>query len=87
MTSDKFAFSENSLSLVATARGLVKSRYEKQRIARCGGTDSSEERRDRLGAGVRAANVEIQPGGYFDRSDRLDIDRVVGFFVRRRGLP
>jgi uncharacterized Zn finger protein len=40
-----------------------------------------------LGAGVRAANVEIQPGGYFDRSDRLDIDRVVGFFVRRRALP
>src|SRR5260370_39373100 len=65
MIGDKFAFSENSLSLVATARGLVKSRCERQRITRCGGMDSSEERRDRLGAGVRAANVEIQPGGYF----------------------
>ena len=61
-----------------------------QRIAWCGGTESGEERRDRLGAGVRAANAEIQLGRYFGRFDSAEyIDRMVRFFPWQhdRGVP
>ena len=84
MTGDKFAFLENSLSLVAAAGSLIRSCCERQRIAWCGGTESGAEQRDRLGAGVRAANAEIQPDGYFGRFDGPDdIDRVVRLFARQ----
>jgi hypothetical protein len=84
MTADKFAFLENSLSLVAAARNLIRSWCEKQRIAWRDGTESSEERRDRLGAGVRAANAKIQPDRYFGRFDSPDdTDRIVRFFARQ----
>jgi len=59
MTGDKFAFWENSLSLAAAVRGLLKSPCEKQRIAWRHGTEPSQRRRGRLGAGLRAAHAKI----------------------------
>ena len=64
------------------SKGLIESWRKRQWIAWCGGAESSEERRDRLGAGARAANAKIQPGGYFGRfDDPDDIDPVVSLFA------
>ena len=55
---------------------------ESERIAWCGEMDAREGRRDKLGAGVREANAEIQSGSYFGRIGRPnDIDRVVIYRV------
>jgi hypothetical protein len=55
------------------------------RIDRRGQTQSTQGRRDQLGAGLREANAQIQYGSHFIRIDRpggidqIFINRLVGF--------
>jgi hypothetical protein len=88
MNGDKFVFRQENLLLCLGFSILIKALCESERIVRCVGKDSSEGWRDRLDTGVREANAEIQPGGYFcrfDPSDDIDravIYRVVGYFFK-----
>ena len=82
MTDDKFVFRQENFAAVSGLFGLLKAVRESERIDGSGETDSSERRRDQLGAGVREANAEIQSGSYFGRIGRPDdIDRVVIYRV------
>jgi hypothetical protein len=84
--SKKLVFPARSFAVVGGLRSLIKPHHEGRSIGWCGEPDGDEGQRDRLGAGVREADAEIQHGGRFGRVARPDPgNRLLVFFAVRRG--